>query len=151
MQYLLKTTTLTKISLFGLLISTVLIASCTQNDKLEKANNELSKEVAELKKRLEVVDHSIIIPYDSLRSYMGPVSFQESPNSDVLNILAWKKMPENMSLKWVFLKDGKADFSTEYDALSRLIENAPSSSIGCYMTLPNGNLKVQYLEPSSSL
>ena len=47
MQYLLKTTTMKKISLFGLLISTVLIASCTQNDKLEKANNELSKEVAE--------------------------------------------------------------------------------------------------------
>lgn len=138
-----------KFTVGGLIL--VLISSCGNND-LEQENDMLKNKIVQLEsviKKLE--EESIIIPYDSLTSYIMPTTFHPdiklNEEGEFQALLQWRKFPSDIEVDCKVTSGNAVISDIPSDGIYRTFEvkyGPPGENMieGEYIiTLPNGVIR----------
>jgi len=127
-----------------------MISACNNSElsKLRLENQEFKKTISLQEKRLKSYENSVVIPYDSLNSYILPMTYYSTINTneagEFITTLAWRKLPDNMKVSWSVQQGEVMNVDKGYDNLNRYVTvkyNLPGEYEirGTYkLEMPNG-------------
>lgn len=134
------------------LVIILFLCSCgdkTNEQNLKNENERLKKIEIQYLKQTEILENSIVIPYDSLSNYFLPMTcgydiIEVNEKVQFTTLLAWHKLPSNIKIEFVYDKsDAQLSDKKPTDLNRHLIQTfnvkGEKETYGEYIiTFPNG-------------